>query len=355
MFRKSKTAIPTKGAIVAAILFTFFTVYANTAPAQQKPNDEDSMKYPRNWHNNDWVKFFSSTVQIAAGELYGAAGAAVNPVYGGKIPLLDVYSAISAMADSTKAGLQVWLRRKATDAASAEDWKNADRYEAIYDCLNGDCAQMKELTKATASKAPAANTADLIFEVKNAETDKPVPSAKVRIEPIPATGEAFGDVTDENGETMKLPIPIETARNGLRSKVTATGFTEKWTDISSDQLQGGERRITVYLKSNRIPDVSGVWKADYAYVVRTISQDGKKISWTADYMYGPTKIHESAEGTVSETSAGSASVQVTITYTTATEPTRKGTFTGSVSVDSNGKATKFSWSNGDRYVRGAGK
>jgi hypothetical protein len=95
-----------------------------------------------------------------------------------------------------------------------------------------------------------------------------------------------------------------------------------------------------------LPDVSGTWKASIGGIIRDIRQSGGRISWSADYQWGPIMRHEDMQGTVS----ADGRIEVIITYTSPGERTQGG-FSATVTVDSNGKATGIRWSNGDQYTR----
>ena len=98
------------------------------------------------------------------------------------------------------------------------------------------------------------------------------------------------------------------------------------------------------------PDVSGRWYSGYD-IVRDYTQSGNKITWSVDYPWGGGTRHEDSEGTVSDLSSGSARIEANITYTEANGLTYKANYTGTVSVDSDGKATRIVWSNNDVLTR----
>lgn len=118
-----------------------FAVLLSVLPYQavaQRKSDDRWLPKPADWCSNDWYQYFESSVQIVLGEGYSAVG--------GKFPIVDVYSALSAIGSSTKTALQFWLRKKMVDAQTAEDWERADRYEAFYTCLtNDDCDALRVL------------------------------------------------------------------------------------------------------------------------------------------------------------------------------------------------------------------
>jgi hypothetical protein len=112
---------------LVAVLAFLFCVVASSAFALSKPAD---------WSQSDWEKFIETGVQIGLGEALSKAGSAV--------PLVDVYSALSAFGSSTKTGLQLWLNRKMQDAEDQNNVALVDRYQAYQSCLNGDCSRLRQ-------------------------------------------------------------------------------------------------------------------------------------------------------------------------------------------------------------------
>jgi hypothetical protein len=93
---------------------------------------------PAQWHENDWVKFIDAAVWGSLGDAYSAAG--------GRFPLVDAYSALSASASAVKPGLQLWLRKKMARAYAEENFTPGDRYNAFYSCLTwNSCEELREL------------------------------------------------------------------------------------------------------------------------------------------------------------------------------------------------------------------
>jgi hypothetical protein len=106
----------------------------------------DAYARPADWNQNDWVKFIEEGVQIGLGEALSHAGSAV--------PLVDVYSALSAFGGSTNVGLHKWLQAKMVDAGDNQELIN--KYQAYDTCLTTpDCSRLKAL----AEKQPPPNTA----------------------------------------------------------------------------------------------------------------------------------------------------------------------------------------------------
>ena len=124
-------------------LAVVFSMVAGSAWALPKPAE---------WSQSDWEKFIEAGVQIGLGEALTNAG--------GVVPLVDVYSALSAFGGSTNAGLVLWLNRKQADAEIAGDHVRADRYQAFQTCLvSGDCRQIAAIDSANAGGV--ASLADL--------------------------------------------------------------------------------------------------------------------------------------------------------------------------------------------------
>jgi hypothetical protein len=122
---------------LVAVLAFLFCVVASGAFELSKPAD---------WSQSDWEKFIEEGVQIGLGEALGKAGSAV--------PLVDVYSALSAFGNSTNTGLLLWLRRKQTDARINGDDTRADRYQDVETCLvTGDCQRLAAI-QAAATRPP---------------------------------------------------------------------------------------------------------------------------------------------------------------------------------------------------------
>jgi hypothetical protein len=71
-------------------------------------SDSFALPKPKDWSLNDWEKFIEEGVQIGLGEALGRAGSAV--------PLVDVYSALSAFGNSKNTLLMAWLRNKQVEA-----------------------------------------------------------------------------------------------------------------------------------------------------------------------------------------------------------------------------------------------
>lgn len=95
---------------------------------------------PSEWHENDWVKFIDTAVSGTLGDAYS--------VVGGRFPLVDTYSALSAAGSAVKPGLQVWLRKKNTDAYINGDYEKGDRYHAFYSCLTWkSCDELKRIQR----------------------------------------------------------------------------------------------------------------------------------------------------------------------------------------------------------------
>ena len=115
-----------KNRVVALALL--FCVVASSAFALPKPAD---------WSESDWEKFIEEGVQIGLSGALDKVGSAV--------PLVDVYSALSAFGSSTNVGLRLWLNRK---MAETEDPDKINKYQAYFSCLGGDCARLKALTAA---------------------------------------------------------------------------------------------------------------------------------------------------------------------------------------------------------------
>ncbi len=106
---------------------------------------------PSGWLEGDWEKFIEATVTIVLGEQYSRAVVFPEGV-GGRFPLVDVYSALSAMGSATKPALQLWLNNKAAEAYANEDFDQGDRYRAFYSCLTWNaCRELAEMQKATQS------------------------------------------------------------------------------------------------------------------------------------------------------------------------------------------------------------
>lgn len=82
---------------------------------------------PSTWLDDDWNKFIELAVTTVLGETYSHAG--------GVFPVVDVYSALSAVGGSTKLGLQLWLRAKIADAYSSGNYDQGDHYNLFYSCL----------------------------------------------------------------------------------------------------------------------------------------------------------------------------------------------------------------------------
>ena len=100
---------------------------------------------PAEWSQSDWEKFIEAAVQIGLGEALSNAGKAVSET-AGAVPLVDVYSALSAFGGSSTAGLALWLNRKQADAEIAGDHVRVDRYQAFQTCLvSRDCHQLVAL------------------------------------------------------------------------------------------------------------------------------------------------------------------------------------------------------------------
>jgi hypothetical protein len=94
---------------------------------------------PQNWRDyiDAVVAGGSSVAQNAAGEFLPG-------------PTSDAAQLLVSMPDASKAGLELWLNRKMSDAAAQNDWNRMDRYQAFLSCVaNNDCAKVRELTAAT--------------------------------------------------------------------------------------------------------------------------------------------------------------------------------------------------------------
>ncbi len=99
---------------------------------------------PAQWLENDWVKFIDTTVWGTLSDGYAAVG--------GKFPLVDVYSALSASGSAVKPGLQRWLRIKIANAYAEEKFTQGDRYNAFYSCLTWNaCDELRKLERELAT------------------------------------------------------------------------------------------------------------------------------------------------------------------------------------------------------------
>ena len=99
--------------------------------------------------------------------------------------------------------------------------------------------------------------------------------------------------------------------------------------------------------------MTGTWRRSEwtQYATHSVSQSGNSWHWTHDYLWGAGMRHEEGDGTVTEVSGSTASVEVTIDYTEPDGSHNKGYYTGRVSCDENGKALGISWSNNSSWVR----
>jgi hypothetical protein len=112
-----------------------FCVFATVAHAR-----------PADWSQSDWEKFIEEAVQIGLGETLSAAG--------GVVPLVDLYSALSAAGSSTNVGLQLWLNTKMVEAELDNDLVRLDRYQAFASCAAGDCSRLAAATNPGPSDNP---------------------------------------------------------------------------------------------------------------------------------------------------------------------------------------------------------
>ncbi len=104
---------------------------------------------PAEWPENDWYKFFEASASIVAGEIYSRAAVFPEGV-GGKFPLVDVYSALSAIGSATNPGLLSWLKNKMVEASIDGDMGRLDTYQAYYTCLaSQDCSRLSAIQQAT--------------------------------------------------------------------------------------------------------------------------------------------------------------------------------------------------------------
>ena len=111
-------------------VIAFIILLTSTAPTQAAG--------PASWLENDWAKFIEAFSALSADDAFSAAG--------GRFPLVDMYSALSATGSAVKPGLQGWLRKKIADAYSAESVERGDRYFAFYACLTWQtCDNLKAL------------------------------------------------------------------------------------------------------------------------------------------------------------------------------------------------------------------
>lgn len=208
---------------------------------------------PADWSQSDLYNFVESAVQIAVGDAHGA--------YGGRIPLVDVYSTISGVSAAVKPGMILWLRRKMADAATAEDFARFDRYNAFYTCLSkDDCTELRALEQELRDREPVGPTTD-----------------DVAVEADDSTSVDL-DVADES-------VSIEGPWNssiGYTYQIAHTGSTFTWTVTNQPQLGetgSGELTGTRNLKASWT-NVNGSGSAEGS--VGAVDANGRatRIDWT---------------------------------------------------------------------------
>jgi hypothetical protein len=87
----------------------------------------------------------------------------------------------------------------------------------------------------------------LTVEVRDANTNKGLYAAEVRVRSKSTGAEVYAALTNEDGGTDKLEIPVEKAAQGLQVRVKANNYEEKWSDIAPELVTIGERRYSVFL------------------------------------------------------------------------------------------------------------
>lgn len=107
---------------------------------------------PADWLESDWAKFIELSITVALSKVYEGlkvpASMRTSTPVGGKFPMLDAYSALSATGSSVKPGLTVWLQAKMREAADAGDYERLNGYQAYYTALTtGEKAPLEALQR----------------------------------------------------------------------------------------------------------------------------------------------------------------------------------------------------------------
>lgn len=138
----------------------------------------------------------------------------------------------------------------------------------------------------------------ITVQVLNEETNRPVTRANVSLRNKMNKSYSPSNKTSTKGEFV-FTINKNELGAFARVIVKATDYDEKWSDITSDLLQGNERLVTVYLKGKE----------------ETVSKEGKK--------YGPFEV--TASGWVSTglkfKEGGSFTIEATGLYRSASDST----------------------------------
>ena len=91
------------------------------------------------WDLGDFRKYIDYAVWLTVDKVHGGMAMAkgAKPL-GGRLPLVDLYSALDASGSSVKPGLTLWLQAKMRAAADAGDTARYNAYQAYYTALAAD-------------------------------------------------------------------------------------------------------------------------------------------------------------------------------------------------------------------------
>ena len=110
-----------------------------------------SRSAPADWGESDWYKFIEMTVTLTADKLHGGikvpSWMRTSKPVAGRLPLLDVYNALSAGGATAKPWLDSWLKRKMEAAVLADEMDKLDVYQAYRTALNGDPRRLREIQR----------------------------------------------------------------------------------------------------------------------------------------------------------------------------------------------------------------
>jgi hypothetical protein len=129
-----------------------------------------SLAAPADWGESDWYKYIEMTVTVTMDKVHGGMKVpgwmkSTKPV-GGRLPLLDVYAALSAAGSSVRPGLTAWLNNKMLEANEANDLHRLNVYQAYKSALNGHpgpLRRLREKAQAALDKAEEEKASQSLF------------------------------------------------------------------------------------------------------------------------------------------------------------------------------------------------
>jgi hypothetical protein len=107
-------------------------------------------------------------------------------------------------------------------------------------------------------------TVDLVVNVLEADTDKRVADAEVRVRSNFDGSEIMAVVTDANGTTGKIAVPGDKIAQGLQVRVKSKDHKEKWSDVTRDRLRWSEELNFPVILDPKIDDrIYNTWQSPY--------------------------------------------------------------------------------------------